>query len=162
MVIEADTTPGNIDTIVFAADVLPGDILLRQAGNDLCITINGTDDRLQISGWFADEANRIERLQFADQTVWDSATIQDLMMRPTDTDDYLTGTPYADVLDGGGGDDEIWGNRGDDRLLGGSGNDFLYGGKDNDQLLGGAGADMLHGRRLRLKPLNGGPGDDLI
>lgn len=81
----------------------------------------------------------------------------------TDGDDFLIGTPHADTIDAGAGDDIVYGREdndtiyggegndrivggdGDDILVGGSGNDILFGGAGNDTLFGGAGNDVLYG-----------------
>ncbi|MCU9840592.1 hypothetical protein OEZ49_22905 [Ruegeria sp. WL0004] len=62
----------------------------------------------------------------------------------------LTGTPDADVLGGGLGDDTILGLAGNDRLLGEAGNDRIDGGLGADTLNGGDGDDIIIG----------GPGSD--
>ena len=70
---------------------------------------------------------------------------------------------YAEVLDGGAGDDKIYGHGGRDRLIGGAGNDQLYGGSGSDWLDGGPGNDILHaGPRDggSIDVLIGGPGYD--
>ena len=70
---------------------------------------------------------------------------------------------YAEVLDGGAGDDKIYGYGGRDRLIGGAGNDQLYGGAGSDWLDGGPGNDILHaGPRDggSIDVLIGGPGYD--
>jgi Ca2+-binding RTX toxin-like protein len=66
--------------------------------------------------------------------------------------DHFTGSNFADVLAGFGGNDYLNGRGGDDRLIGGAGNDALLGGPGNDTLSGGPGNDML----------NGGPGNDRL
>lgn len=89
---------------------------------------------------------------------------------PTSNDDVILGTPEADVIDGGdgndricgeGGDDELLGGRGRDRLSGGSGDDQLVGGGGRDILLGGSGMDELHGGGSRDR-LSGGTGADVL
>ena len=116
---------------------------LKASGLDLCIEVIDTDDRLIIKGWFADDRNKIERIQFADGTVWDKAAIQDLASRPTDTDDYLVGTQYSDGIDGGGGNDTIYGLGGNDVLSGGEGSDYIYGNEGADTIDGGSEDDYL-------------------
>ncbi len=66
--------------------------------------------------------------------------------------DHFTGSNFADVLAGGGGNDYLNGRSGDDMLVGGVGNDSLLGGPGNDTLNGGPGNDVL----------NGGPGSDRL
>ena len=57
--------------------------------------------------------------------------------------DYLTGTRFADVLDGGAGNDTLSGDGGNDILRGGAGNDSLMAGAGKDILIGGPGNDTL-------------------
>jgi Ca2+-binding RTX toxin-like protein len=77
--------------------------------------------------------------------------------------DVLRGSPLADVIDAGNGDDQVLGYQGDDRLAGGPGNDkiegvegrdaidggpgddHITGGSDGDQILAGTGRDEVHG-----------------
>lgn len=68
--------------------------------------------------------------------------------------DVITGSRWADFVDGGlgddqfnlaNGDDRAWGGGGDDIIITGAGNDFLSGGHEDDLLLGGAGADFIDG-----------------
>lgn len=51
----------------------------------------------------------------------------------------------VEVLDGGGGSDNLFGNAAPNTLIGGSGNDLLDGGGGPDVLEGGSGADDLAG-----------------
>jgi len=67
----------------------------------------------------------------------------------------------ANVLLGGGGDDELFGGFGPDRLDGGDGADRLTGHEGDDVLLGGAGTDNLSGGS-GADSLLGGDGDDSI
>ena len=53
------------------------------------------------------------------------------------------GTPFADEIAGGSGNDSLLGLGGDDTILGNNGNDTLNGGDGNDYLVGGAGNDLL-------------------
>ncbi|MXZ90522.1 MAG: hypothetical protein F4Z05_03500, partial [Chloroflexi bacterium] len=67
-------------------------------------------------------------------------------LRGSDHDDaYLGGTDDANVIWGGGGNDELNGQDGTDTLHGGPGNDTLYGDDDADKLYGGPGNDALYG-----------------
>ncbi len=59
--------------------------------------------------------------------------------------DEIDGNGEANVLKGGDGDDDVNGKDGDDTLEGGAGRDELRGGDDNDTLLGGGDADELKG-----------------
>jgi Ca2+-binding RTX toxin-like protein len=61
-----------------------------------------------------------------------------------DGDDIITGTAFANSLEGRGGDDLIRGGGGNDSLLGGWGDDVLYGDAGNDHLDGGYSDDRLY------------------
>lgn len=85
-------------------------------------------------------------------------------------DNFLVGTPNADVMNGLGGSDVIHGNLGNDYIDGGTGNDFdeygcggseveatiaplpcyvgLEGGSGNDRVSGGSGHDWIDGDGL--------------
>lgn len=79
--------------------------------------------------------------------------------------DDLTGTTFADYLDGYAGHDNLYGGAGSDTLLGSGGNDHLYGqsasgGADGaDSLSGGEGSDYLQGN-AGTDTLDGGAGSD--
>ncbi len=61
----------------------------------------------------------------------------------TAASETMTGSRFADDLDGRDGNDTLNGLAGDDRLYGGAGNDRLDGGSGTDHLWGGAGADRF-------------------
>lgn len=159
---DIDTAAGNTDAIILGADVLPADVTLTRNQSDLVLKIVGTTDQLTVSGWFASDANKVERLQFVDGTVWDAATIQALADTGAGTtpgvtligtagddrnliggagDDTLTGLAGRDNLDGLDGNDTLDGGAGDDELDGGPANDILIAGAGNDDLVGGSGDD---------------------
>jgi Ca2+-binding RTX toxin-like protein len=62
------------------------------------------------------------------------------------------GTATVEVINAGGGDDNIQSGAGNDIIHGGDGNDRLYGGSGDDQVYGDAGDDQP----------DGGPGNDLV
>ncbi|AVH64574.1 bluetail domain-containing putative surface protein [Nostoc sp. 'Peltigera membranacea cyanobiont' N6] len=73
----------------------------------------------------------------------------------------ITGTRYADVFEGRGGNDIFKGIAGSDILNSGAGNDYLDGGADNDTLVGGADNDTLVGGAGN-DSLVGGSGNDIL
>jgi len=84
-------------------------------------------------------------------------------------DDFLKGTPKADVISAGDGNDRIVALKGNDIVCAGNGNDKVsgsggddvlkgQGGKDN--LRGGGGKDRLIGGKGKDR-CHGGPGDDV-
>ncbi|WP_162551262.1 calcium-binding protein [Paenibacillus tepidiphilus] len=128
---ENDGTAANIDVIQFKNDILPEDIILIKNGNHLELRVNGTTDKLVVNNYLVSGGNYvIERLQFADGTVWDPAYIRD-------TTRTITGSSSADTLTGNADNDKLFGLEGNDYLYGQAGNDLLDGGAGNDQLYGG-------------------------
>lgn len=146
-ILDSDWTVGNIDTIKFSSGIIPSDIRVsRTDRGDLELIINGTTDKLTVSRWFFSTDYRIESIEFADGTRWDSEKISNLSKgTPTEGNDSLYGDERADTLGGLGGDDTLYGYAGNDTLNGGTGNDTLYGGDGTDILDGGAGNDYLAG-----------------
>src|SRR4051794_18442445 len=68
--------------------------------------------------------------------------------------DTVGGSAYADIVQGGAGNDELYGERG---------NDYLDGGDDSDLILGGLGDDTVRERRFGVNEhLFGGPGNDIV
>ena len=82
----------------------------------------------------------------------------------------LTGSAFADrlqgnssnsIVRGGAGDDVIYGGAGDDTLYGDDGNDFAFGQAGNDNLYGGNGDDRLFGEGA-TDHLYGEAGNDVL
>ena len=86
----------------------------------------------------------------------------------TAADDLMNTTPYADIVDGHGGNDNIYtgagndvvyGGQGNDAIGAGAGNDVVYGGTGNDILSGGVGNDTIYAGPGRNR-IGCGPGND--
>ncbi len=93
IIIDSDITTGNVDTIFLDGDIQPSDVSLQRSGDDLVLSINGTDDALTVSGWFSGDENKIEQVQFADGTTWDAAAIENMLnVAP------VVGTPLPDQM----------------------------------------------------------------
>jgi Ca2+-binding RTX toxin-like protein len=88
---------------------------------------------------------QVQRVEFSDGSVWTVDTLKEMVTRPTEEADSITGFGSDDVLRGQGGNDTLSGAPGNDRLEGGGGNDALYGDGGDDTLVGGAGDDRLEG-----------------
>ncbi len=162
-----DETPWDayeIDTIQFGKDIAPQDIFVYRDYRNLCLAIEGSDDLLILKGYRDyNEFGKIERVHFADGTVWGVAALAAMVNTATNTADELYGTNEADAINGLGGDDFISGYGGDDLLTGGDGDDLIEGGDGNDILTGGPGNDELfgdHGDDVYL--FNRGDGQDLV
>nr|WP_260416210.1 calcium-binding protein [Pseudomonas cichorii] len=156
-----DRTVGNVDTIKVAAGIAPEDVILSRDLSALTLSIKGTTDKLSISS-FSDANYQVERVEFANGTVWDIDTLKAMSRGvASDAADTLYGDSGADVLDGLNGDDKLYGDGGNDQLNGGAGRDSLYGGNGNDTLNGGADNDYLDGGDGN-DILDGGAGNDSL
>ncbi|MGH8488170.1 MAG: calcium-binding protein, partial [Gammaproteobacteria bacterium] len=82
---DLDATAGNIDAVQLPADVAPGNVTFTRD---------------------ARPANKIERLEFADGTVWDVATLIAKASIGTENADYIVGTGAAEEINGLGGNDK--------------------------------------------------------
>ncbi|MDZ7855405.1 calcium-binding protein [Sphaerotilus sp.] len=168
----------------FKAGIVAGDITARRVDNTLVLSVNDTTDRVSISEFFTSSdlsspLSPVEQVRFFNGTVWDSATLMNLVQVPGLGDDSLQGYGESDTISGLAGNDTIVGHEGDDLLQGdegadnlvgsagndtldgGIGDDALYGGGDDDSLVGGAGNDSLDGG-YGDDTLSGGAGNDLL
>ena len=135
---DGDSTAGNVDTVRFGARIAVSDITFSRSGGDLMLSINGTSDQLRIQGWGYGDDSHIERMEFADGTMWDAAYLQTQIPVP-----ILVGTSNDDALSLWSGESGTFqGMEGDDELYGADGNDILDGGVGNDYLDGGLGNDV--------------------
>ena len=134
-IVDQDSTPGNHDTILLNADVLPADVTVRHVNESLVLTITDTGDTLTVEKWFMEESTewQVEEILFADGTTWDVDTIKQMALQGTPVDDIITGYSTSDT---------ILGLAGADVLVGRDGADTLDGGPDADRLDGGLGNDI--------------------
>ena len=148
-IITEDGDASSIDVIRIDAGIAPADISARISAKDLVLRINGTTDQITVTGAFAagaGAASKIERIEFADSTVWTETEIrrQALLGSATTGNDYIVGFDGNDIIHGLAGNDSIEGLDGDDQLFGDDGNDSLFGGRGDDVLYGN-GHDILEG-----------------
>ena len=166
IITDYDPTAGNVDTIRFKADVLSSEIEMFRDGSDhpsLVLRNIATGDRITVQGWFTETACRVERVEFADGTIWGASILSAAKFMGTDAADYWNGTTAADRMEGRGGNDFLSGDAGNDTLDGGTGDDILDGGTGNDTLDGGTGNDTLDGGTGNDTYLFGrGSGQDII
>jgi VCBS repeat-containing protein len=71
-------TNASLDKVLFKASVASGDVRVVRNGDDLELHLAGSADRLVLSNWYADNAYRVEQVQFADGTVWDALKIAEM------------------------------------------------------------------------------------
>ncbi len=170
---------GVADTIMLKGGIMPEDIVLKRQGSNLIISIRDTTDELTIESQFyaitssleepyQDMTYHVERLQFADGTIWNYAKMREEAekARPTETNDSLQGYERADMIHGLGGDDYLYGAGENDTLYGDEGNDTLEGAEGADTLYGGNGNDILRGDSSDSDAgndiLDGGAGNDSL
>jgi Ca2+-binding RTX toxin-like protein len=162
LIVDEDSTSGNVDRIQLNSDILPGDVLVTRNNNDLLLSIHGnTSGSLRIGGWFSGTQRQIEEVHFANGAVWTASELEGRIGLLTEHADSWWGTEGANNIDGLGGNDLLIGYGGDDSLHGGNGDDDLYGGNDNDSLAGGTGEDRLFGQNGN-DILDGGAGNDRL
>jgi Ca2+-binding RTX toxin-like protein len=151
--------PQLTNVIRFGASVNTQDVNLRgQREGLLVIQFSGGLNSYALEGLTLSDFSAtgvatddlLDRMEFADGTVWDQAEIRRRITIGTAFDDriyvpwlsqgvisglegndYLYGRTGTDTLDGGAGDDRLFGDSGDDIYVGGLGNDELT---DSDDL----------------------------
>ena len=121
---------GGYDTLRFGPAVAAGEVeRLRggYSGYDLVLRRVGTTDSVTIWNWFFDPLNQVERIEFDDGTVWDTATASSLRVLGTAGDDFLNGSDHDERIEGRGGNDQIMGGGGNDEYVPGFGGaDLIY------------------------------------
>jgi len=133
------------DTLEFGAGIDAADIRISVQNGDFLVSFGGAPGSLRLVGSASQINSAIERMTFADGTIW---TYADMVARS------LVASASADSLYGGNGDDVIAGLAGDDFIDGRGGNDDIIGGAGDDVLAGQGGDDTY---RYAL-----GDGDDRI
>ncbi|QPH54667.1 calcium-binding protein [Pontivivens ytuae] len=119
-------------------------------GDDVLISFEGTDDTLRLVNAVgtSSDLDQIERIEFDGGVVLQVDDVRDRLLadQANDSDDNISGSNGADLLDGGGGDDSIEAGSGADTLIGGVGDDTLIGGDGTDTYVfrRGDGEDLVH------------------
>ncbi|WP_171180993.1 M10 family metallopeptidase [Ruegeria sp. HKCCD8929] len=136
----------------------------RDGIDTLDFSYSTTNDRVNLnSATFSNVGGLIGNVGIARGTVIENA-------RLGSGNDTVIGNNQANVVFGGGSNDQMYGNGGNDTLLGENGNDVvtgqggrdaLWGGNGNDTLAGGSGDDTLSGQFGR-DDLSGGDGADTL
>lgn len=122
-----------VDTLVFT-DLNADDVSLRKSGNDLLVTVTATNHVIELDEQFYSPTQHwgIDRIEFADDTVWDRSDLDAILLAPN----YVHGTASAETL---------WGTDGNDIFIGGVGSDVLRSGVGSDTFRypSGDGSDFL-------------------
>ena len=122
--------------------------MARVNGDDLRITIKQTEHTITVKNYFNGQAITgyvFDRIEFDDNTAFETDEIRTLVQQGTEQNDTLYGYSTDDVLHGGADNDILYGNDGDDILDGGEGADRIDGGEGSDSITGGKGRDTLIG-----------------
>jgi Ca2+-binding RTX toxin-like protein len=159
-----DSTASNTftDTLRFIGGIEASDVTVTRSSSNLLLTLQSSSDVVTVGNFFWGQGYELSQVAFADGTVWDAATLHQIVKTPTEGDDYyLSGSEGDDTISGLGGDDGISGLEGNDRLFGDAGDDTLSGGDGDDELFGGEGDDYLDGGWGNDR-LSGGDGNDSL
>ena len=145
-----DAAAGKIDTLRFKDGILPADVVLTTSGDTLLVKLAGSTDQVSVEFFLygsntANLYNPLQRIEFANGTVWDMASIMARLTGGSENADTMTGSMNADTMMGMGGNDILYGRGGNDILDGGTGMDRLYGEDGSDVLEGGTGNDTISG-----------------
>lgn len=157
----------KVDALQFKPGIKASDVTVTRYGVDLIVSINGTLDKVTVTGFFSlgteyHPKYRLDQIRFSNGVTWNVSDINMLVMAPTGGADLLYGLNGADnVIFGFDGDDQIYGFGGADSLFGGAGNDQIYAGAGDDFLDGSDGDDTLDGEDGD-DTLQGGLGADLL
>lgn len=126
----------QINTIQFASDLTPSDLMVRRAVDptrletghgDLVLALNGSADQLTLEGFLSGFNANFFRAQFADGTVWDAETLKataGFTVLGTAAADRMLAYDSRDMLQGLGGNDNLSDNGLAATLAGGVGDDM--------------------------------------
>ena len=78
-IIEADATAGNKDTVQFASGITADQLWFRQVGNNLEVSIIGTEDKLTLNSWYAGSGYQVEEFRTSEGHVLIDTQVQNLV-----------------------------------------------------------------------------------
>jgi Ca2+-binding RTX toxin-like protein len=122
----------SVDMIRIDAGVAPADIVVGTEPYFFRLSIGGTADAIKLLSPESNaEQGKVERVEFADGTVWTPIDVRHRYFADAATpgDDLIRGFETDDAIDGGAGYDTLYGNGGNDTLKDG---EAMYGGAGND------------------------------
>ncbi|PXW89919.1 hemolysin type calcium-binding protein, partial [Nitrosomonas sp. Nm84] len=151
-------TGTSYDVLRFMDGIHPSDVIAKRDSHNLYLTVQSTGEVITVANNFYESGSSaiyaLDATEFSDGTIWDMATLRQMVMQTTagndniigfESDDNIDGLSGDDTISGAGGNDTLNGNDGNDTLNGTGGNDILEGGNGNDTLFGGTGNDTLRG-----------------
>ncbi|MEW5797355.1 MAG: calcium-binding protein, partial [Candidatus Zixiibacteriota bacterium] len=140
---DESASTAEIDTLRFT-DLNASDLTFSRVGGDLAISVIATGQIVTVNYQFYSKTANwgIEKIEFADGTSWDLATIN--------SHAWIRGTSGNDTIGGSDWNDIFWGGLGNDRFNSGAGSDtYFYAlGDGNDYIDDESGStadvDVLH------------------
>ncbi|HJS05598.1 MAG TPA: calcium-binding protein [Variovorax sp.] len=78
-IIEADATAGNKDAVQFASGITADQLWFRQVGNNLEVSIIGTEDKLTLNSWYAGSGYQVEEFRTSEGHVLIDTQVQNLV-----------------------------------------------------------------------------------
>ena len=78
-IVDVDTTPGNTDVVAFGPNVSMDQLWFRQSGNDLELSIIGTNDKLTLNNWYAGSTYHVEEFRTSDDHVLIDTQVRNLV-----------------------------------------------------------------------------------
>ena len=115
-IVNQDAGSASVDSLKFGTGIQPAALAASRTGQDLVLSYSATD-KVTIKGFFdndGDSPASIDRVEFADGTLWSKQDLLNLVLMGTTGDDTLLGYGSNDQLIGGKGDDLLKGKGGDD------------------------------------------------
>ena len=162
--LDAGTTGESYDANPYNTGNPGGDRLFIEGATGAWVKLTTTTDGLVKVGGASLAFSGVDRLHLTDGNDTlraGTATLEQdrgLTVFAGAGDDNLGGSLFADVLDGGSGNDTIWAGAGDDFVQSSTGHDLIYGGAGMENIRWGLGDDVAAGNDT----IRGGTGDDLI
>lgn len=129
------TNTGNSDSIEFGVGISASMVTMTRDQSNLYLSINGTTDKITVSGHFDMAEYQIEQVKFADGTLWNSTLINSVKFVGTSGDDYFYGTAGNDVIEASQGNDTLNGGEGNDTYVFnlGDGQDSIFDSNTNTE-----------------------------
>lgn len=78
-IVDYDRTSGNSDTLRFGADISAEQLWFSRTGNDLSVSVIGSQDTVSISNWYLGTANHVERIEAGNGQVVLDSQVQNLV-----------------------------------------------------------------------------------
>jgi Ca2+-binding RTX toxin-like protein len=145
-IIVNDRADGGVvsDIIQFTNGIVQSMVSLARAGNDLLLTLKGTQNQAIVRNYFlasngSGTTGQVSALVFADGTTLTPAAIASMNLPSVADPSQTVSAPTNDT----GSTLQAWGQG--STLVAGSGNDTLRGAEGNDTLIAGTGNDSMSG-----------------